>query len=141
MKIYSLDELKIEEAYYGEETGISVVVISTPLGKFAGYAFLHPDDRARDRGNKIVGCEYAHRRAYGKYLKKANLILKNEIKMLKILQKELKETTPEELLRQKKGQLDNNKTILAYNEKWIQDKDKAREKFFEKLEKNKQEIE
>jgi hypothetical protein len=68
---------KLEKVDFDKETGISYVLIKTPIGNFDGYCKLHEEDR--DIISNFFGCKIAETRARVKYLKA--LIQKQKIKV------------------------------------------------------------
>ncbi len=71
---------KLRESEYDEADGLSYVEISTYLGAFCGYSFLHPDDE--DIASEFMGCEIAELRAINSYLKEEIRVLKIKLETL-----------------------------------------------------------
>lgn len=65
--------MKIINSDYNSESGKSFVEIQTKLGRFAGYAQVHPEDT--NFKSRFAGCDYAMMRAMTKYYK---IKLRNE---------------------------------------------------------------
>ena len=72
--------IRLDHAEYNEETGVSTVIIRTPLGNFTGHAKVHPEDIPY--ASNITGCRYADQKAKIKYLKAKARVVANEIKAL-----------------------------------------------------------
>lgn len=80
---------KLKTSEYDEADGVSYVEISTYLGRFCGYAFLHPDDE--DIASEFMGCEIAEIRAVIDFLKEDTRILKIKLETLNNLLNNYKE--------------------------------------------------
>ena len=78
---------KLTEAYYDEDTGVSVARIQTNLGQFSGMAVLNKEDI--EVKSNFAGCKLAESRAYIKYLKAKIKNIKIEIKGIQDLAKML----------------------------------------------------
>lgn len=59
----------ITKAEYNENTGFSLVEISTPIGTFFGDARLNPEDKEANYNSHFFGCQLAELRAVIKYYK------------------------------------------------------------------------
>ena len=59
----------ITNAEYNEDTGFSLVEISTPIGSFFGDARLSPEDKEAGYDSRFFGCQLAELRAVIKYYK------------------------------------------------------------------------
>lgn len=59
----------IAKAEYNEDTGFSLVEISTPIGTFFGDARLNPEDKEANYDSRFFGCQLAELRAVIKYYK------------------------------------------------------------------------
>lgn len=59
----------ITKAEYNEDTGFSLVEISTPIGSFFGDARLNPEDKEAGYDSRFFGCQLAELRAVIKYYK------------------------------------------------------------------------
>lgn len=68
-------KIKVINADFNSDTGISTVTIRTPLGEFTGTATLHQDDYP----SKFKGCRIAELRADVKYLKAYRRQFRNEL--------------------------------------------------------------
>lgn len=82
-----MSKIKLIDANYNEETGISYVKINTDYGEFEGFAKLHEEDRSI--ASKYAGCQYAEMRAVLKYMKHRIKILAHQIKALINCQKQM----------------------------------------------------
>ena len=78
-----MSKVKMIEANYNAETGVSIVTIDTPYGKFFGKSILHPEDV--DIKSNFQGCKYAEMRAIVKYGKERSKKIKNELHTLEVL--------------------------------------------------------
>lgn len=120
---------------YDKETGISTVVISTSLGEFDGYAFLHELDR--DYDSRFVGCEYAELRAVNKFLEEENRIYTICIKYAEKLYTIIKSKEDKKLVRDEIDSLTKekraNKKQIKENKAYIIKKDKDRDLFRKRL--------
>lgn len=59
----------IANAEYNEDTGFSLIEISTPIGSFFGDARLNPEDKEAGYDSRFFGCQLAELRAVIKYYK------------------------------------------------------------------------
>ena len=59
----------IVNAEYNENTGFSLIKISTPIGSFFGDARLNPEDKEAGYDSRFFGCQLAELRAVIKYYK------------------------------------------------------------------------
>lgn len=73
-------KIKTIASDYNAETGVSMVVISTDLGLFTGYAKLNPEDKEIE--SHYAGCRYAEIRAIIKYMEQKIRITNYKIKPL-----------------------------------------------------------
>ena len=80
--------IKLIDANYDAEDGVSYAKIMTDCGIFEDWAFLHPDDA--EIASKFLGCEIAEYRATLLYFHKKLSLLNN--KLLAIAQMELQKT-------------------------------------------------
>lgn len=82
-----MSKIKVLDANYNAETGISVVTIDTPYGKFFGKTKVHPEDE--DIKSVFRGCRYAEMRAIAKYGKERSKKIKVELNALENLVKNM----------------------------------------------------
>ena len=80
-------QMKTINSDYNSTTGRSEVTVSTDLGLFTGYAYLHPDDK--DIESNYAGCRYAEMRAGIKYMKEKVKITKYQLQPLKRIYNDL----------------------------------------------------
>jgi len=73
--------LKLTQADYDKESGISYVTIQTDLGNFYGYAFLNKEEDA-DIASAYFGCELAEMDATLQYYIKKRYILAQGLEAL-----------------------------------------------------------
>lgn len=59
----------IVNAEYNENTGFSLIEISTPIGSFFGDARLNPEDKEAGYDSRFFGCQLAELRAVIRYYK------------------------------------------------------------------------
>lgn len=122
--------LKTIDSAFDENTGISKTIILTDIGKFTGFAKLHPDDK--EYASRYAGCRYAEIRATIKYLKVKKAIARNQIKELNKLLNEIRykidRQSIEAVIKIYKNQLDiYNKNILLLKDmllKTIQERER-----------------
>ena len=72
--------MRFIDGFYDTDTGISIVMLEHLGKKFAGQAYLHPDDEAT--ASEIVGCEYAEIRATMNALKYERKLKKHDYKVI-----------------------------------------------------------
>jgi len=72
--------MRFIDGYYDTETGISLVILEHLGRKFAGNAYLHPDDKAI--ASEIAGCEYAEIRATIDALRYERKLKKHDYKVI-----------------------------------------------------------
>ena len=82
-------QMKTIASDYNENTGISMVRLSTDIGIFEGYASLHPEDA--EIASRFAGCRYAEMRAGIKYMKAKARIAKYQLDVLNRIYKNLKQ--------------------------------------------------
>ena len=82
-------QMKTIASDYNEETGLSIVTISTDLGMFTGTAKLHPEDA--EIASHFAGCRYAEMRAGIKYMKAKARETKQVLDSLTKIYKNLKQ--------------------------------------------------
>lgn len=80
-------QMKTINSDYNSATGRSEVTVSTDLGLFTGYAYLHPDDEYIK--SNYAGCRYAEMRAGIKYMKEKVKITKYQLQPLKRIYNDL----------------------------------------------------
>lgn len=73
-------KIKLLEAWYDENDGLSYAKINTDYGEFEGWAQLHEDDN--EIASRYAGCQYAETRAVLKYMKHRIKILAWQIQAL-----------------------------------------------------------
>jgi len=82
-------QMKTIASDYNENTGISMIKLSTDIGIFEGYAKLHPEDA--EIASRFAGCRYAEMRAGIKYMKAKARISKYTLDYLNKIYKNLKQ--------------------------------------------------
>lgn len=80
--------IKLIQANFNKEDGVSYVKISTDYGNFEGLAFLHPDDA--ELASTYLGCDIAEHRALISYFKHRKTIVNRELQVLYKVNKQLK---------------------------------------------------
>ena len=109
--------LKLTEAHFDEESGISCVTLDTDLGKFYGYAFLNKEEDA-DIASAYFGCELAEMEATLQYYDKKRHLLAQGLEALYSFRVDLKrnpqydsESFEVQLLDRRINQKENQKRI------------------------------
>lgn len=109
--------LKLTEAHFDEESGISCVTLDTDLGKFYGYAFLNKEEDA-DIASSYFGCELAEMDATLQYYDKKRYLLAQGLEALYSFRVDLKrnpqynsESFEVQLLDRRINQKENQKRI------------------------------
>ena len=81
--------IKLTEAHFDEESGISCVTLDTDLGKFYGYAFLNREEDA-EIASAYFGCELAEMEATLQYYDKKRYLLAQGLEALYSFRVDLK---------------------------------------------------
>ena len=109
--------LKLTEAHFDEESGISCVTLDTDLGKFYGYAFLNKEEDT-DIASSYFGCELAEMDATLQYYDKKRYLLAQGLEALYSFRVDLKrnpqynsESFEVQLLDRRINQKENQKRI------------------------------
>ncbi len=109
--------LKLIEAHFDEESGISCVTLDTDLGKFYGYAFLNKEEDA-EIASAYFGCELAEMEATLQYYDKKRYLLAQGLEALYRFRVDLKrnsqynsESFEVQLLEKRIGQKENQKHL------------------------------
>lgn len=109
--------IKLIEAHFDEESGISYVTLDTDLGKFYGYAFLNKEEDA-EIASAYFGCELAEMEATLQYYDKKRYLLAQGLEALYSFRVDLKrnpqynsESFEVQLLDRRIGQKENQKRI------------------------------
>lgn len=140
-----MKKIKLVKSFFCKEKGYSMVVISTPLGRFMGTASLHEDDK--ERCSQLAGCEYAEIRAKCKYfkaeLKQTRIQLKTLCRLFNIFRNNVSGTnlsSPEftclyQEIQKLKNKIAELKNLIKQGEESIQKRDKARQSVYDKIQK------
>ena len=109
--------LKLTQADYDKESGISYVTIQTDLGNFYGYAFLNKEEDA-DIASAYFGCELAEMDATLQYYNHKRFLLAQGLEALYRFRVDLKrnpqynsESFEFELLEKRITQKENQKRL------------------------------
>lgn len=109
--------IKLIEAHFDEESGISCVTLDTDLGKFYGYAFLNREEDA-EIASAYFGCELAEMEATLQYYDKKRYLLAQGLEALYSFRVDLKrnpqynsESFEAQLLDRRINQKENQKRI------------------------------
>ena len=109
--------IKLTEAHFDEESGISCVTLDTDLGKFYGYAFLNREEDA-EIASAYFGCELAEMEATLQYYDKKRYLLAQGLEALYSFRVDLKrnpqynsESFEAQLLDRRINQKENQKRI------------------------------
>ena len=109
--------IKLIEAHFDEESGISCVTLDTDLGKFYGYAFLNKEEDA-EIASAYFGCELAEMEATLQYYDKKRYLLAQGLEALYSFRVDLKrnpqynsESFEVQLLDKRINQKENQKRI------------------------------
>ena len=109
--------IKLTEAHFVEESGISCVTLDTDLGKFYGYAFLNREEDA-EIASAYFGCELAEMEATLQYYDKKRYLLAQGLEALYSFRVDLKrnpqynsESFEAQLLDRRINQKENQKRI------------------------------
>lgn len=109
--------IKLIEAHFDEESGISCVTLDTDLGKFYGYAFLNKEEDA-EIASAYFGCELAEMEATLQYYDKKRYLLAQGLEALYSFRVDLKrnpqynsESFEAQLLDRRINQKENQKRI------------------------------
>ena len=109
--------IKLIEAHFDEESGISCVTLDTDLGKFYGYAFLNREEDA-EIASAYFGCELAEMEATLQYYDKKRYLLAQGLEALYSFRVDLKrnpqynsESFEVQLLDRRINQKENQKRI------------------------------
>ena len=109
--------IKLIEAHFDEESGISCVTLDTDLGKFYGYAFLNKEEDA-EIASAYFGCELAEMEATLQYYDKKRYLLAQGLEALYSFRVDLKrnpqynsESFEAQLLDRRIDQKENQKRI------------------------------
>ena len=121
----------IATAEYNEDTGFSLIEISTPIGSFFGDARLNPEDKEAGYDSRFFGCQLAELRAVIKYYKALvrieKEIYKREVNFLNTL-RQAKEYDNDAFyakrLKKKCRITENEKNNLIRDLKALQEKEK-----------------